>query len=66
LTGAQFHLQETATKPEGIVDVVDIVVLVIEGITISLLVFLLYLMRNVYVLVRRDSLRQTDSNEGEE
>ena len=47
-------------------DVVDIVVLVIEGITLCLHLFLLYLMRNVYVLVRRDSLPQRDSNEGGE
>ena len=58
--------RDIAPRPEGIVDVVDIVVLAIEGVTIGLLLFLLYLMRNVYVLVRRDSLGRTDSNEGRE
>jgi len=48
------------------VDVVDIIVLVIGGITVALLLFLLYLMRAVYVLVRRDSQPQSGSNEGEE
>jgi len=66
LIGGQFQPRDIAPSPEGIVDVVDIVVLVIEGITLCLLLFLLYLMRNVYVLVRRDSLPQRDSNEGGE
>lgn len=46
-------------------DVVDIIVLVIGGITVALLIFLLVLMRTVYVLVRRDHLLQSGSNEGE-
>jgi len=48
------------------VDAVDIVVLAIEGITIGLLLFLLYLLRSVYELVRRDRPQPTDSSESDE
>ena len=57
---------EIAARPEGIVDAVDIVVLAIEGITIGLLLFLLYLLRSVYELVRRDRPQPTDSSESDE
>ena len=44
-------------------DTVDIVVLAIEGVTVGLLFFLLYLLRSVYVLVRRDQVRLSDTSE---
>ena len=61
--GGEVQPREIEPRSEGFVDTVDIVVLAIEGVTVGLLFFLLYLLRSVYVLVRRDQVRLSDTSE---
>ena len=63
LDAGQIPTGWTTASLEGIVDLVDIVVIVIGGVTIALLVLLLVLMRTLYIVVRREPTKPAEKSE---